>query len=299
MNPKRMAVVTIVATAVAMGGAAAVRAVAGRRSAARGEVASADRPLDDRREKASYAMGVEMARNVERLGVEYDPDAVARGLRDALSKKELAVGDDELRASLVALRTELTKRRAEAARTTTEARRAQGEAFLAENAKKDGVVTLPSGLQYRVLEQGSGKTPRDEDAVVCNYRGALADGTEFDSSRAHGGPATFQLRRVIPGWKEALKLMPVGSRWEIVVPPQLGYGKRGAGRKIGPDATLVFDVELLAIRDDGSGSGARARPAKDPGATGSVPRSATSSRTPPAHSRRSPATPYRDRIHDP
>jgi FKBP-type peptidyl-prolyl cis-trans isomerase len=123
----------------------------------------------------------------------------------------------------------------------------QGEAFLAANKTKEGVVTLPSGLQYKVLQQGTGPKPTLEDSVTCNYRGTLIDGKEFDSSYRRGQPANFPVARVIPGWKEALQLMPVGSKWQIVVPPSLAYGDRGAGADIGPNATLIFDIELLSI----------------------------------------------------
>lgn len=132
--------------------------------------------------------------------------------------------------------------------------RAREARFLAANARKDGVVTLPSGLQYKVLRAGHGETPQEGDRVVCHYRGTFLDGTEFDSSYARGRPAVFAVSRVIPGWREALKLMPAGSRWQLVVPSRLAYGSRGlrgrrtAAVRIGPDATLVFDVELLAVR---------------------------------------------------
>jgi FKBP-type peptidyl-prolyl cis-trans isomerase FklB len=123
-----------------------------------------------------------------------------------------------------------------------------GEAFLAQNKGKQGVVTLPSGLQYKILKAGNGKKPTENDTVECNYRGTLINGTEFDSSYRRGQPATFGVGQVIPGWREALQLMPVGSKWELYVPPDLAYGERGAGRDIGPNSTLVFEVELLGIQ---------------------------------------------------
>jgi FKBP-type peptidyl-prolyl cis-trans isomerase FklB len=123
-----------------------------------------------------------------------------------------------------------------------------GESFLAENKKKEGVVTLPSGLQYKVLKAGDGKKPTDTDTVECNYRGTHIDGTEFDSSYRTGQPATFKVAGVIPGWREALKLMPVGSKWQIFVPSQLAYGTRGKPGSVGPNAALIFEVELLAIK---------------------------------------------------
>ena len=124
----------------------------------------------------------------------------------------------------------------------------QGEAFLAENKTKDGVKTLPSGLEYKVLTEGTGPKPTASDTVECNYRGTLIDGKEFDSSDKHGGPATFPVSGVIKGWTEALQLMPVGSKWQLFIPPDLAYGDRGAGPDIGPDSTLIFDVELVSIK---------------------------------------------------
>jgi len=124
----------------------------------------------------------------------------------------------------------------------------EGEDFLAANKSKEGVVTLPSGLQYKVLKEGTGPKPSPADSVVCNYRGTLINGTEFDSSYKRGQPATFPVNGVIKGWTEALQLMPVGSKWQLFIPPDLAYGQRGAGADIGPNATLIFEVELLSIQ---------------------------------------------------
>jgi FKBP-type peptidyl-prolyl cis-trans isomerase FklB len=143
---------------------------------------------------------------------------------------------------------ELRQRQAVARTKAAEDNKKQGNAFLAENKTKEGVVTLPSGLQYKILKAGGGKTPTDADTVECHYRGTLLNGTEFDSSHLTGKPATIKVTAVIPGWKEALKLMPVGSKWQLFIPPQLAYGERGAGHEIGPNATLLFEVELLAIK---------------------------------------------------
>jgi FKBP-type peptidyl-prolyl cis-trans isomerase len=224
-------------------------------AAARHQGAKGTPPLDAQRDGGSYAMGVEMARNVQRLGVSVDADAVVQGVRDALAGTTLRMSEEELRASLVAVKGDWAKKRAETAEAAAEARKTKEKEFLVENAKKEGVVTLPSGLQYKIIQAGNGRTPTDGDTVVAHYRGTLVDGTEFDSSIRRGVPATLHLARVIPGWKEALMLMPVGSKWQLFIPPELAYGKRGAGRKIGPNATLVFDVELLAIGD------AKAKPA--------------------------------------
>jgi len=140
------------------------------------------------------------------------------------------------------------KKQAEAMKTLGEKNRKEGEAFLAENKTKDGVVALPSGLQYKILKEGDGKKPTADDAVVCNYRGTLLDGTEFDSSFKRNQPATFPVKGVIKGWTEALQLMPAGSKWQLFIPPSLGYGERGAANLIGPNATLIFEVELISIQ---------------------------------------------------
>jgi FKBP-type peptidyl-prolyl cis-trans isomerase FklB len=131
-----------------------------------------------------------------------------------------------------------------------EANKTQGEAFLKTNGAKPGVVTLPSGLQYQILTAGKGPKPTSSDTVMCNYRGTLIDGTEFDASAQHGGPASLPVSGVIPGWTEALQLMPVGSKWRLFVPADLAYGERGAGGDIGPNAALIFDIELLSISKD-------------------------------------------------
>jgi FKBP-type peptidyl-prolyl cis-trans isomerase len=231
----------VAAAAAGLLGIIAIGVVAARARAARAPA------LHTQRDKASYAMGAAWARNLQRQAVEIDVALVARGLEDALSGKALLMGEEELRATMVALQGELTQRKARSAKTAAEAREQQGRAFMAENAKKEGVVSLPSGLQYKILKAGHGRRPTDADAVECRYRGSLVDGTEFDSS-PHGKPATFDLAGVIPGWREALNLMPAGSRWLLFIPPELAYGARGAGSRIGPSTTLVFDLELLAIK---------------------------------------------------
>lgn len=219
--------------------------------------------LKTQKEKVSYEVGVNLARGFQRQGVEVDVDLVARALRDVLASKKLLMTEDELRQTMTELQAEMKKKQGEVARLAAETKQMQSEAFLAENAKKEGVVTLPSGLQYKVLKAGHGEKPTDADAVEVQYRGTLADGTEFDSSYKRGKAGTFQLGGVIPGMKEALKLMPVGSKWQVVIPPKLAYGARGAGRAIGPNSTLVFDLELVSIQ---APKAAAADPAKTPAA---------------------------------
>jgi len=196
-----------------------------------------------------------MGKSMERDGVDVDPNVFLRGLKDALSNAKPLLTDDETQAVMLALQTEVQKTRQEQQKAqeekmqqAAEKNKTEGEAFLAANKTKEGVVTLPSGLQYKILKQGTGAKPTASDSVVCNYRGTLIDGTEFDSSYKRGQPATFPVAQVIPAWTEALQLMPVGSKWQLFIPSELGYGARGAGAGIGPNATLVFDVELLSIK---------------------------------------------------
>jgi UDP-GlcNAc:undecaprenyl-phosphate/decaprenyl-phosphate GlcNAc-1-phosphate transferase len=197
------------------------------------------------KDKVNYAIGVNMIGNFKKQGIEIDLDLVVQGMRDALSEGKLLLTDDELRKAIsqymVAVR-----RNQEQVRLLSASNKNAGEAFLTENKKKEGVVTLPSGLQYKVLKAGEGKKPTEGDTVECRYRGTFINGTEFDSSGPEK-PATFKVSAVIPGWQEALKLMPVGSKWQLFVPSQLAYGERGSGR-VGPNATLIFEIELLGIK---------------------------------------------------
>jgi len=207
--------------------------------------------LKTEKDKASYAIGVDLARNIKRQGIEVGADTLAKGLRDVLSGEKLLMSEDDIRATLSAFQAELKRKKAQGRMMPgedAEDNKKAGEAFLAKNKTNEGVVTLASGLQYKVLKAGDGKKPTEADTVECHYRGTLIDGTEFDSSYRRGQPATFKVTGVIPGWREALKLMPVGSMWQLLIPPQLAYGERGAGRDIGPNATLIFEVELLAIK---------------------------------------------------
>lgn len=204
--------------------------------------------LKTQKDKMSYSIGAEAGKNFKRLGVEVDTDLLVKGLRDALSGEKLLMTDEELRGTVTAYQAEVRQKQAQAAQLAAENNKKAGDAFLAENTTKEGIVTLPSGLQYKILKAGDGKMPTAADTVECHYRGTLINGTEFDSSYRRGQPATFKVTGVIPGWREALKLMSVGSKWQLFIPPQLAYGERGTGRDIGPNATLIFEVELLAIK---------------------------------------------------
>ena len=200
------------------------------------------------KDKLSYGIGVFVGKNFKQQGVEVDLDFVVKGMRDELSGKTLLMSDEELRATMAAFQTEMRQKQMQAKLAAAMEGKKQGDAFLAENKKKEGVVTLPSGLQYKILKAGDGKKPADTDTVEVKYRGTLINGTEFDNSSRRNQPTTLKVAEVISGWKEALKLMPVGSKWQLFVPAQLAYGERGAGRDIGPNATLIFEMELVAIK---------------------------------------------------
>lgn len=204
--------------------------------------------LKTQKEKASYALGMNFGTGLRKQSIDIDPAILARGLRDSFSNGQTLLTEDEARAVLTQLQGEVRKKQQELTQQLGDANKKQGMAFLEANKTKDGVVTLPSGLQYKVIQEGSGPKPAPTDKVVCNYRGTLLDSTEFDSSYKRGQPATFPLTGVIKGWTEALQLMPVGSKWQLFIPPELAYGERGAGSQIGPNSTLIFEVELLSIQ---------------------------------------------------
>ncbi len=205
--------------------------------------------LKNEKEKVSYIIGVNIGRNLKAQSVEVDPDLVSKGMKDVASGGKLLMTDDEMKGTMEAFQKEMTTKHNEELKKVGEKNKAEGEAFLAANKKKPGVVTLPSGLQYKVITEGKGKAPKATDIVTVNYKGTLIDGTEFDSSYKRGEPATFPVNGVIPGWTEALQLMKEGSKWELYIPSNLAYGERGAGKTIGPNATLVFEVELLSVKE--------------------------------------------------
>jgi len=204
--------------------------------------------LTTQQDKISYAIGMNMAKTLQRQSVDVEPDIVAKGLKDVLAGNKPLLSDDEAMTTLTTLQNDMRARQQEKAQQLGLANKKEGEDFLAANKGKEGVVALPSGLQYKILKEGSGPKPSASDSVVCNYRGTLINGTEFDSSYKRGEPATFPVSGVIKGWTEALQLMPVGSKWQLFIPSDLAYGQRGAGSDIGPNATLIFEVELLSIQ---------------------------------------------------
>lgn len=205
--------------------------------------------LKDTKEKFSYALGLSLGTNLHRQDVEIDPEIVAQGLKDAFSENKHLLTDEEAAEVLSQMQTQVREKQIAKLKAEDEKNKAEGEAFLAANKTKPGVVTLPSGLQYKIITEGTGPKPTSNDTVVCNYRGTLLDGKEFDSSYKRGEPATFPVSGVIKGWTEALQLMPVGSKWQLFLPSDLAYGDRGAGPDIGPGSTLIFEVELISIKN--------------------------------------------------
>ena len=204
--------------------------------------------LQTAKEKQSYSIGADIGSKLKSQSIDIDTDLFSQGLKDAFSGGKLLLTEQEMKDTLTALQKELMEKQAERNKQLGEKNKKEGEAFLSENKKKEGVKTLPSGLQYKVIKEGTGKTPKAEDTVVTNYRGTLIDGTEFDSSLKRGQPATFPVKGVIPGWTEALQLMKEGSKWELFIPSNLAYGERGAGGTIGPNAALIFEIELISVK---------------------------------------------------
>jgi FKBP-type peptidyl-prolyl cis-trans isomerase FklB len=207
--------------------------------------------LKTQKEKASYALGMKIGGDLRKQGVNtaVDPALAARGFKDALAGNKLQLTDDEMRTVLMQLQSEVRDKQQAKSHEEGAAARKQGQDFLAANKSKEGILTLPSGLQYKILKEGVGPKPTANDTVSCNYRGTLLNGKEFDSSYKSGKPepVSFPVSGVIKGWTEALQLMPVGSKWQLFIPADMAYGDRGAGSDIGPGETLIFEVELLSI----------------------------------------------------
>jgi FKBP-type peptidyl-prolyl cis-trans isomerase FklB len=203
--------------------------------------------MESLQDKVSYGIGLRIGKDFKSQQVELNPDLLMKGIEDGLAGTEPLLSDAQIRETMVAFQQEMMEREKTRLEEASVKNAEEGKKFLEENAKKEGVVTLPSGLQYKVITEGSGKQPSAEDTVKVHYRGTLVDGTEFDSSYSRNEPAEFPVGGVIPGWTEALQLMKEGSKWQLVLPPELAYGERGAGPRIGPNATLVFEVELLEV----------------------------------------------------
>jgi len=223
--------------------------------------------LSTQKDKASYAIGMNIGKglkeNLTKDAVDINSEILLRGMKDALAGNKPLLTDEETQATLTTLQNDVRKHQQELHEAEAAKNSKTGQDFLEANKAKPGVVTLPSGLQYKVLTPGNGPKPTASDVVVCDYKGTLVDGTEFDSSYKRGKPATFPVGQVIKGWTEALQLMPVGSKWELVIPPSLGYGEKGAG-PIGPDQTLLFEVELMSIQPKGEARPATPNPQAQP-----------------------------------
>lgn len=204
-------------------------------------------PLKSEKDKLSYAMGMDLAGQLKANAVDVDPAVFAKGMQDLFAGKTLLT-DNEAKAVIAALQKTMFVKRTNELQSAGAKNQKEGEAFLAANKTKPGVVALPSGVQYKVVTNGTGPKPTPEQTVVFNYRGVLIDGKEFDSSFKRGQPATFPVKGVIKGWTEVLQLMPVGSKWHVFIPPALAYGERGAGVDVGPNATLIFEIELIGIK---------------------------------------------------
>lgn len=194
-------------------------------------------------EKISYIIGRDMAGNLKKQGIDVNADAFVKGMKEAIEGKPSSLSQEEVQQAMMELQQEMGQKQGAAGAENQKA----GEEFLAQNKNKAGVKTLPSGLQYEVLNEGSGKTPSASDKVTTHYHGTLIDGTVFDSSYERGQPATFPVNGVIAGWTEALQLMKEGAKWRLYIPSNLAYGSQGAGDVIGPNTTLIFDVELISV----------------------------------------------------
>jgi FKBP-type peptidyl-prolyl cis-trans isomerase FklB len=230
------------------------------------------------KDKQSYAIGINVGKglnqNLKQSGVDIDPAILTRAIRDVLSGGKQLMTDQEAQETLKALQAEMRTAQEEKTKQLAEANKKEGDEFLAANKAKEGVNTLPDGLQYKVLQEGTGPKPSATDAVTVNYRGALVNGTEFDSSYKRGQPATFNVTGIIKGWTEALELMPVGSKWQLVIPSDLAYGPSGRPPVIGPNSTLVFEVELVSIQPKPAAPAPAAAPASNPAPAAASPNAA-------------------------
>ena len=205
-------------------------------------------PIKTQKDKVSYSIGLDFGKNMKLQSIELNLDLLLRGIRDGLAEAKPALTDAEMQECMTTFQKEMMAKMQEKARVAGERNKKEGDAFLADNKKKPGVVTLQSGLQYKILKEGTGKSPSVTDTVTIHYKGTLIGGKEFDSSFRRGTPTTYPLNGFIPGWIEALPKMKVGSKWQLFIPSGLAYGERGNGQEIGPNATLIFEIELLGVK---------------------------------------------------
>jgi FKBP-type peptidyl-prolyl cis-trans isomerase FklB len=209
---------------------------------------SQDVSLKDEKDKISYSIGLDIGSTFKKQGIELNNEPFQAGLRDGLAGNKPQMSEEEMKNTLNAYSKNMMEKQASKSKEDAAKNLAAGEKFLAENKTKEGIKTTPSGLQYKVIKEGTGPTPKETDTVITDYRGTLLNGTEFDSSYKRGEPATFPVNRVIKGWTEALQMMKVGSKYQLFIPANLAYGERGAGGDIGPNETLIFEVELRDIK---------------------------------------------------
>lgn len=213
--------------------------------------------VDSKKDKISYSIGVDVGRSIDKQHIDINSDVFITGLKDGLANKYSVLTEEEVKQTLMGLQSEIMERQNAEMKAMASKNLEEGDKFLADNKKQKGVITLPSGLQYRIIKDGSGESPKATDTVTTHYRGKLINGTEFDSSYTRGEPARFAVNAVIPGWSEALQLMKPGAKWELFIPPKLAYGENGIGQLIGPNSTLIFEVDLLNVDK------AKAEPAQD------------------------------------
>ncbi len=218
--------------------------------------------LPTQKDKVSYAIGMNLGKGLSHDSIEVDPNLIMQGLKDGLAGSKTLMTDEQVQATIGQLQAQVQEEMKVRRQQDAVTNQKTGDTFLAANKTKSGVIALPSGLQYKVVKEGTGPKPTPADVVKCNYRGTTIDGKEFDSSYRRGEPAKFPVKGVIKGWTEALQLMPVGSKWELYVPADLAYGERGAGGVIGPNQTLIFEVELLSIEPPNPPQGAQQPSAK-------------------------------------
>ena len=238
---------------------------------------AAQTELKDQKDKVSYSIGLDIGTTLKRQLIDVNADLLNKGIQDGLSGNKALLTDEQMKETMATFQKDMMAKQAAAKKVTGEKNTAEGKKYMTENKAKEGVKTTASGLQYKVLKEGTGPSPKATDTVKVNYRGTTIDGTEFDSSYKRGEPASFPVNRVIKGWTEALQLMKVGSKYQLVIPADLAYGERGAGSDIGPNATLLFDVELLEIVPAGTSPTPKpatydsSRPAGQPGAAVPIP----------------------------
>lgn len=208
--------------------------------------------LTSDKDQLSYSIGADLGKNFKNQGIDVNPEALAKGMQDGMSGGQLMLTEQQMKDVLNKFQKDLMAKRASEFNKKSEENKTKGENFLTENKSKSGVVVLPSGLQYKIIDAGKGAKPGKSDTVTVEYTGRLIDGTVFDSTEKSGKPATFQVSQVIPGWTEALQLMPAGSTWEIYVPSGLAYGPRSVGGPIGPNETLIFKIHLISVKKSAS-----------------------------------------------